>query len=51
MEKSVVITAMVDHVDLKDLDELIEKLEAVFEDYEDKRINVSLQDQPMIAAR
>lgn len=42
------INIAVDNVPLKDLETLQERLEGVFADYPDKRISVTLQDQPLV---
>jgi hypothetical protein len=49
MKKSIVVTIIVDNVELKDLDELTEAIQTLFEDYENKRINISLQDETLVA--
>lgn len=48
MNKTIVITIIVDDVDIKNLSELAESVESLFEDYQDKRIDINLSDNPMI---
>jgi len=50
MKKTIVITIMVDNVDIKDLSALAEAVEEVFEEYSDKRIDINLSDIPMFRA-
>lgn len=51
MEKSIIITIMVDDVELQYLDELLIVLENTFSDYDAKRINITIQDEKMVYQR
>ena len=42
------INIAVDGVALKDLEQITAELEAIFAGYPDKRITVTLQDQPLV---
>ncbi len=48
MKKTVILTVIVDDVDLEDLSDLAENINAVFDDYKWKRIDMSLSDSPMV---
>lgn len=48
MKKTIIITVIVDDVEILELSELLEKVEDIFEDYKHKRTDVSLSDSPMI---
>lgn len=42
------INIAIDNVPLDRLEEISELLEALFKDYPDKRINISIQDTPLV---
>lgn len=48
MKKTVILTVMVDNVDIKDLSDLAEEIEAIFDEYPDKRVDINLSDIPMV---
>lgn len=48
MEKSVQVYISVDNVPLSDIEALQEALEKVFEEYEYKRIQLTIQDEKLV---
>lgn len=48
MKKSVQIYIQVDDVELSDLEKLQDRLEETFEEYENKRITMTLQDEALV---
>lgn len=48
MEKSVQIYVQVDDVELSDIETIQEKLEEVFQEYEYKRIQMTIQDTSLV---
>jgi len=48
MKKTMVVTIIVDDVELSSIDELSEKLEEVVSKYQFKRIDINLNDYPMV---
>lgn len=48
MEKSIIITVMVDDVELTALDKIYEQIENIFEFYESKRINITIQHEKLV---
>ena len=48
MEKNLMINIAVDSVPLNQLETLQGELESVFSDYPDKRITITIQDQPLV---
>ena len=48
MKKTLMITIMVDDVPLEDLSTLDIELDELFIAYEDKRIIIQIQDEPMV---
>lgn len=48
MKKTLIITIMVDGVELSHLEGLQTCIEDIFADYDDKRITVQIQDEPMV---
>lgn len=48
MEKSLQVYISVDNVPLSDLEEIQEALEALFEQYEYKRIQMTIQDERLV---
>lgn len=48
MKKSVQIFVVIDDVDLQDLAQIIEEFEKVIASYDDKRLQVTIQDEPMV---
>ncbi len=48
MKKSLQIYIQVDDVELSDLEALQDRLEETFEQYEDKRITITLQDEVLV---
>ncbi len=51
MKKSLIITVMVDDVQLIDLESIQDKLYEIFDEYENKRITMQLQDEPVVRPR
>lgn len=51
MKKTVVIHIMVDDVELAELEEVIAYIEKGLEKYENKRIDVRMQDNPLVVRR
>jgi hypothetical protein len=51
MEKSIIVTIMVDDVKLSDIETLSEALEKLLEDYEHKRVNLTIQDEKLVSFR
>ena len=51
MMKTVIITIMVDDVKLADLDSIQEQLDHLFETFENKRITMQIQDEPIVTRR
>ncbi len=49
MEKSVIITIMVDDVKITDLENLLEKVDQLLALYENKRVSVNLQDERLVS--
>ncbi len=48
MKKTIILTVIVDDVELEDLSDLAENINAVFDDYRYKRIDMTLSDIPMV---
>lgn len=48
MKKTLIISIMVDNVELSELEELQVSIEDVFKNYDDKRITVQIQDEPLV---
>ncbi len=48
MEKNISINIAIDGVPLNQLESIQEKLEALFEGFEDKRITMIMQDAPLV---
>lgn len=48
MEKTIQVYITVDDVPLANLEEIEEAIRAVFEEYEYKRIQITIQDEPMV---
>jgi len=48
MKKTLMITIMVDDVELSELEPLQEELDSLFASFDDKRIIVQIQDEPMV---
>lgn len=48
MEKSIQVYISVDNVPLGNIEELQEAIEKVFEDYEYKRIQLTIQDEKLV---
>ena len=48
MKKTLIITVMVDGVELSELEEIQGKLDEVFDYWPDKRITVQIQDEPLV---
>ena len=48
MKKTLIITVMVDGVELSELEHIQEDLESLFIDFDDKRITVQIQDEPLV---
>lgn len=48
MEKNLMINIAIDGVPLKDLDTLSDDIESILEQYPDKRISITIQDQPLV---
>lgn len=48
MTKTLIITVMVDGVDLEDLKDIQKEVETVFVGYDDKRITIQIQDEPLV---
>lgn len=51
MEKTLIVTIMVDSVPLSMLEQIQKDLEISLEDYPDKRITIQIQDEPMVRIR
>lgn len=51
MNKSIMVTVWVNEYPLSGIEELQEALETVFEDYEEKRINIQIRDEPVVIGR
>ena len=51
MEKNISINIAVDGVQLSDIESIQEDIEAIFKDYSDKRITISIQDDPLVKFR
>lgn len=51
MNKSVTITIMIDDVKLSDLEELEQAIEDLVDDYENKRIITTIQDEKLVSFR
>lgn len=51
MKKSVVITIMLDNVIVSELDILLADIEQAIKKYENKRITVTMQDEPLVSPR
>ena len=48
MKKTVIITIMVDDVDLALLEGIQDELDDIFEGFGDKRITMQIQDEPIV---
>lgn len=48
MKKSIQVFISVDDVDLADIEALEARLEEAFEEYEYKRIQMTIQDEPLV---
>lgn len=48
MEKNLMINIAVDNVPLSAIEEILAGISDVLEDYPDKRISTTLQDQPLV---
>lgn len=48
MQRNLMISIVIDGVELKDLEELQEGLEDLLAEYPDKRINITIQDTPLV---
>jgi hypothetical protein len=48
MKKTLILTIIIDDIDLQKLEEVSEKVEDVFKDYKFKRIDMNLSDTSMI---
>lgn len=48
MEKTLQIYITVDDVPLSELEDIEEQLRTIFEEYENKRIQITIQDEPMV---
>lgn len=51
MNKSIMVTVWVNDYPLGDIEDLQETLENVFEDYDEKRINIQIRDEPVVIGR
>lgn len=51
MNKNLAINIMIDDVPLNHLEEIQESIEKILEKYPDKRITVSIQDEPLVKFR
>lgn len=51
MEKNISYSIQVDGVQLEDLPEIQERIEEIFKEYRDKRIQVQVQDEPLVNFR
>jgi hypothetical protein len=48
MKKTLILTIIIDDINLKELEEVSEKVEDVFKDYKFKRIDMNLSDTSMV---
>ncbi len=48
MKKNIQIYISVDDVELSDIEAIQDRLEDVFDEYEDKRIQMTIQDEPLV---
>lgn len=51
MEKNLSINIAIDGVPLADLEQIQEDIENILKDYPDKRININIQDEPLVRFR
>lgn len=48
MKKTIIVTIIADEVQVSDLSSLLEEVEKIFEEYQYKRVDVSLSDISMV---
>jgi len=51
MKKTIIITIMVDDVELEELSVIQESLDHVFQDYDNKRITMQIQDESIVTRK
>lgn len=49
MKKSVIITVMIDNVSYSDIEEIETVIQETIEQYDDKRVTVTVQDTPLLS--
>lgn len=51
MEKNLMISIMIDGVPLKELEDIQTGIELLLAEYPDKRVTISIQDEPLVKFR